>query len=78
MLQVEKRIMRTGDGTHYIHGSDEARSSVTAIGPLHPLNPSYTTKFKAPDAILSTEGLPLFHEKDVLDLDNMKRISSTT
>lgn len=47
IFQVEKRIMRTGDGTHYILGTDEAISSVTAIGPLHPMNPTYTTKFKA-------------------------------
>ncbi|KOB57545.1 Acyl-CoA desaturase BmorQPVE3, partial [Operophtera brumata] len=74
---VEKRIMRTGDGTHYMLGSDEARSSFTAVGPLHPLNPFYTTKFKEPEATLSAEGLPLFHEKDVFDLDSMKRVSST-
>ncbi|KOB71346.1 Acyl-CoA desaturase BmorQPVE1, partial [Operophtera brumata] len=73
---VEKRIMRTGDGTHYKLGSDEARSSFTAIGPLHPLNPLYTTKFKEPEATLSAEGLPLFHEKDVFNLDSMKRVSN--
>ncbi|KOB66242.1 Acyl-CoA desaturase BmorQPVE3, partial [Operophtera brumata] len=71
---VEKRIMRTGDGTHYMLGSDEARSSFTAIGPLHPLNPFYTTKFKEPEATLSAEGLPLFHEKDVFSLDKFSKI----
>ncbi|CAK1579264.1 unnamed protein product [Parnassius mnemosyne] len=43
---VAERIMRTGDGTHHVFGNEEAKAAVTAIGPLHPLNPSYTTKHK--------------------------------
>ncbi|KAJ0177718.1 hypothetical protein K1T71_006591 [Dendrolimus kikuchii] len=62
---VAKRIIRTGDGTHYVLGNDEARAAVTALGPLHPLNPSYNTTLKSPDAILKPEGLPLFHEQDI-------------
>lgn len=74
---MKKRIIRTGDGTHYILGSDEHKSAVTAIGPLHPLNPSYTAKFKAPDAILKSEGLPLYHEKDLLNIENTERSSKS-
>lgn len=74
-MQVEKRIIRTGDGTHEVHGTEELRSAVTAIGPLHPLNPSYTTTFKAPKATLKPEGLPLYHEKDLLNIENTKRVT---
>ncbi|KAJ0177707.1 hypothetical protein K1T71_006580 [Dendrolimus kikuchii] len=63
---VAKRITRTGDGTHYALGNDEARAAVTAVGPLHPLNPSYTSTLKSPDVKLKAEGIPLFHEKDVV------------
>ncbi|XP_072949818.1 acyl-CoA Delta-9 desaturase-like [Epargyreus clarus] len=62
---VERRIFRTGDGTHYALGNDEARSSVTAFGLLHPLNPSYNVDYKPPEATLKDEGLPLYHETDV-------------
>ncbi|KAG6462731.1 hypothetical protein O3G_MSEX013432 [Manduca sexta] len=68
---VKNRIIRTGDGTHYLLGNDECRTAVTALGPLHPLNPSYTTTQEAPDAILKLEGLPLFHEKDFFNADSV-------
>ncbi|XP_059061767.1 acyl-CoA Delta-9 desaturase-like [Achroia grisella] len=62
---VKNRIIRTGDGTHYVLGDEEHRSDVKATGPLHPLNPSYTVTYEDPEASLKLEGLPLFHEKDV-------------
>lgn len=62
--------MRTGDGTHYDLGNDEAKARVTAFGPLHPLNPSYNTKYEAPSADLHDQGLPLFNEKDVINVNN--------
>lgn len=68
--QVQNRIKSSGDGTHYKLGTEEARASVkTSFPPHHPLNPSYTTKFVAPAAILKQEGLPLFHEKDVFNYE---------
>lgn len=61
--------MRTGDGTHHMFGSDEDRSEVTAFGPVHPLNPTYQTMTTPPeDSTLAVEGLPLFHEKDLLSI----------
>lgn len=57
--------MRSGDGTHYQLGNDEAKKEVKASGPLHPLNPTFTVKYKDPEAILKLEGLPLYHEKDI-------------
>ncbi|XP_028026222.1 acyl-CoA desaturase-like [Bombyx mandarina] len=69
---VRNRIVRSGDGTHHVLGNDEAKSAVSAIGPLHPLNPTYNSTLKSPDAILKPEGLPLFHEKDVL-INNLTR-----
>lgn len=59
--------MRTGDGTHYVLGNDQARAAVTAIGLLHPLNPTYSSSLKSPDALLNPQGLPLFHEQDTLN-----------
>ncbi|GBP15048.1 Acyl-CoA desaturase 3 [Eumeta japonica] len=63
---IKNRIHMTGDGTHYEYGNDEARSSVEARGPLHPLNPTYNTTFKAPQPVLKKEGLPLYHETDLV------------
>ncbi|XP_035441200.2 acyl-CoA Delta-9 desaturase-like [Spodoptera frugiperda] len=72
---VTNRIIRTGDGSHYKMGTEEARAAVTAWGPLHPLNPTYNTTLKAPDAILKPEGLPLYHEKDTLNLTVIQKNS---
>lgn len=74
--QVEGRIIRAGDGSHYRLGNQEARAAVTAWGPVHPLNPTYNTTLKAPDAVLKPEGLPLFHEKDLLNHAVSQRNSS--
>nr|XP_021195974.2 acyl-CoA Delta-9 desaturase-like [Helicoverpa armigera] len=74
---VNNRIIRIGDGSHFRLGDEETRAAVTAWGPLHPLNPTYTTTLQPPSAVLKPEGLPLFHEKDVLNLnvtkDNSRR-----
>ncbi|CAK1579265.1 unnamed protein product [Parnassius mnemosyne] len=75
---VAKRIFRTGDGTHYAFGNDEAKAAVTAIGPLHPLNPSYTTKYKAPKATLEDQGLPLFHEMDLINISSKTNNRNST
>lgn len=66
-MQVINRIKRVGDGTHYKYGNVEARKTITAIGILHPLNPSYTTTLKPTKIELKPSGLPLFHETDILD-----------
>ncbi|XP_049870762.1 acyl-CoA Delta-9 desaturase-like [Pectinophora gossypiella] len=66
---VKNRILRSGDGTHYELGNEGARKAVTAVGPLHPLNPSYNVTYLPPDAVLQQEGLPLFHEKDVFKIE---------
>lgn len=58
--QVEKRILRSGDGTHHRLGTGAARAAVTATGPLHPLNPTYTTVNEETLSTLTAEGLPLF------------------
>ncbi|XP_049692880.2 acyl-CoA Delta-9 desaturase [Helicoverpa armigera] len=74
---VLNRIVRTGDGSHYLLGDEETRKAVTAWGPLHPLNPTYNSTLKPPSAVLKPEGLPLFHEKDVLNLKISRRSAST-
>lgn len=76
-FQVANRIVRTGDGSHEKLGNHEARAAVTALGPLHPLNPTYNSTLKSPEAILKPEGLPLFHENDVLNHNTFERIAST-
>ncbi|KAI5631258.1 fatty acid desaturase domain-containing protein [Phthorimaea operculella] len=75
--QVKKRIMRAGDGTHYDLGTDEARACVTALGPLHPLNPTYNVTYPPPSAHLKQEGLPLFHENDVFLSKTITEIKSS-
>ncbi|XP_026744351.1 stearoyl-CoA desaturase 5-like [Trichoplusia ni] len=70
---VANRIIRTGDGTHYELGNEEAKAAVTAFGPLHPLNPTFNTTLEAPAAILKPEGLPLFNEKDLLNINVKQR-----
>ncbi|CAH0399119.1 unnamed protein product [Chilo suppressalis] len=67
---VKNRIKRTGDGSHINLGNDEARAAVKAVGPLHPLNPTYTATYKDPVATLKLQGLPLYHEKDIFDLNS--------
>lgn len=49
---MTNRIIRTGDGSHFDLGNDESRSAVTAVGPLHPLNPTYNSTLPAPNASL--------------------------
>ncbi|XP_047532043.1 acyl-CoA Delta-9 desaturase-like [Vanessa atalanta] len=70
---VARRIIKTGDGTHYALGNEKDRNAVTAIGILHPLNPSYNAVYEAPDAVLEDKGLPLYHENDVIDQNVLKR-----
>ncbi|XP_013193917.2 (11Z)-hexadec-11-enoyl-CoA conjugase-like [Amyelois transitella] len=67
---VINRIIKTGDGTHYELGDEDSKKAVTANGILHPLNPSYNVTYKAPDITLKAEGLPLYHEKDILNQHN--------
>ncbi|CAH2085623.1 unnamed protein product [Euphydryas editha] len=70
---VMRRIRKSGDGTHYLLGNEKDKKSVTAIGLLHPLNPSYNVVYEAPDSMLEDKGLPLFHEQDVIDANLLKR-----
>ncbi|CAG9138792.1 unnamed protein product [Plutella xylostella] len=64
---VKNRIIKTGDGTHYVLGYPENKAAVTtSFGPVHPLNPTYTAVYTAPEVNLKQEGLPLFHEKDIM------------
>ncbi|CAH0723842.1 unnamed protein product, partial [Brenthis ino] len=63
---VSKRILQSGDGTHYRLGNDEAKKAITAIGMLHPLNPTYNMSCKPPNTVLKGKGFPLNHENDAL------------
>ncbi|XP_026330488.1 (11Z)-hexadec-11-enoyl-CoA conjugase-like, partial [Hyposmocoma kahamanoa] len=75
---VNSRISRAGDGTHYKFGNDEAKAAVQVIGPLHPLNPFYNVTYEPPSGVLKQEGLPLYHEKDVFNLENNSLKSRST
>ncbi|XP_013193916.1 acyl-CoA Delta-9 desaturase-like [Amyelois transitella] len=63
---VINRIIKTGDGTHKEFGDEESKKAVKATGILHPLNPTYNVTYKIPEVKHKTEGLPLYHEKDVI------------
>ncbi|OWR48667.1 Desaturase [Danaus plexippus plexippus] len=64
---VQRRIIQTGDGTHYALGNDDDRNAVTCIGYKHPINPTYNVKYQAPTATLGNRGLPLNHQDDYLE-----------
>ncbi|CAH0723840.1 unnamed protein product, partial [Brenthis ino] len=49
---VSRRILQSGDGTHYRLGNDEARKAISAIGILHPLNPTYNMTYKPRNTVL--------------------------
>lgn len=76
-LQVENRILKSGDGTHYSLGNEQSKNAVTAFGILHPLNPSYNVVYEAPAVDLEDKGLPLYHENDVINMNVLKRKSAT-
>lgn len=46
------------------------------VGPVHPMNPFYTTKMKDPEVELKTEGLP-FHDKDLPNIEASKKIQKS-
>ncbi|CAG9787310.1 unnamed protein product [Diatraea saccharalis] len=53
---VKNRIMRTGDGTHYELGNEEAKAAVkVSYPPLHPMNPTYTVTYEDPVISLKVE-----------------------
>ncbi|KAL0881588.1 hypothetical protein ABMA27_001417 [Loxostege sticticalis] len=68
---IRNRIKSSGDGTHFEFGTDEGRSAVKALGPLHPLNPSYTSTLPDPEVTLRIKGLLLYHEKDILNCNSV-------
>ncbi|CAH0723839.1 unnamed protein product, partial [Brenthis ino] len=70
---VVRHILKSGDGTHYRLGNDEAKKAVTAIGILHPLNPSYNVTYKSPNIVLGEKSNPLDHENDVIQINLLKR-----
>ncbi|CAG9579878.1 unnamed protein product [Danaus chrysippus] len=70
---VQRRIIQTGDGTHYALGNDEDRNAVTCIGIKHPINPTYTVKYQDPTVMLAIRGLPLNHQDDYLEPNVLKR-----
>lgn len=75
--QVKRRVIKTGDGTHYALGNEQDRNAVTAIGILHPLNPSYNVVYSPPEAVLEDKGLPLYHENDVFDPSVASRLTGS-
>ncbi|XP_041989114.1 acyl-CoA Delta-9 desaturase-like [Aricia agestis] len=70
---VRRRIQKSGDGTHYDLGNEESKKAVSAIGPLHPLNPTYNVTYEPPNVLIKGEGLPLYHENDVMNANVVKR-----
>ncbi|CAD0200324.1 unnamed protein product [Chrysodeixis includens] len=72
---VSNRIIRTGDGSHFELGNEESRLAVTAIGPLHPLNPTFTSTLPAPKPIPKPENTFLYQENNVLNSKTATRPS---
>jgi hypothetical protein len=62
---VKNRIMRTGDNTHHVFGSEDARKNFTTLWGIwrHPTNPTYNVVYTPPPKTLQDEGYALGEEE---------------
>lgn len=58
---VKGRALRTGDGSHKVHGTDEGRSAFRTLFNLwpHPSNPTYTSLYAPRSKSVDGQGFPL-------------------
>ncbi|XP_063827017.1 acyl-CoA Delta-9 desaturase-like [Ostrinia nubilalis] len=62
---VKNIIKMVGDGTHPSFGTEEGKSLVTAVGPVHPLNPTYRN-IKDPEIIVRVVGSKTIFGEDLV------------
>ncbi|CAK1543945.1 unnamed protein product [Leptosia nina] len=72
---VANRIRKAGDGTYFL-SDEEYETAVRALGPKHPLNPTFNVTYPPPNVTLREEGLPLF-EKDLIENNLTQRKIAT-
>lgn len=58
---IKNRVMRTGDDTHKVYGTDEGRKAIKTLFNLweHPLNPTYNSIYSPKLKIINSEGYAL-------------------
>lgn len=62
---IKNRIMRTGDDTHKVYGSDEGRKAVKTLFNFweHPLNPTYRSIYAPKSKVINSNGYALIPDE---------------
>lgn len=70
---IKNRVMRTGDESHKVYGSDEGRSSFKTLWGIwrHPSNPTYNSIYSPKPKIINEKGYALIpDELSINELDD--------
>lgn len=62
---IKNRVMRTGDDSHKVYGSDEGRRAFTTLFNIwqHPSNPTYNSIYSPKPKIINSEGYALIEDE---------------
>lgn len=62
---IKNRVMRTGDDSHKVYGTDEGRRAFTTLFNIwkHPSNPTYNSIFSPKPKIINSEGYALIEDE---------------
>lgn len=75
---IKNRVMRTGDDSHKVYGTDEGRRAFTTLFNIweHPSNPTYNSIYSPKPKIINSQGYALIPDelsKNELDEDLLSR-----
>lgn len=75
---VKNRVMRTGDNSHQVYGTEEGRNAFTTLFNMwpHPMNPTYNSIYSPKPKIINSEGYALIPDelsKKELDEDLLSK-----
>ncbi|KAG4074343.1 hypothetical protein HA402_008752 [Bradysia odoriphaga] len=75
---VKNRVLRTGDKSHKVYGTDEGRRAITTLFNIwkHPSNPTYNSLFAPKPKIINSSGYALIPDelaKSEMDEDLLSR-----
>lgn len=62
---IKNRVMRTGDNSHKVYGTDEGRRAFTTLFNIwqHPSNPTYNSIYSPKPKIINSEGYALIEDE---------------
>lgn len=62
---IKNRVMRTGDDSHQVYGTDEGRRAFTTLFNIwkHPSNPTYNSIYAPKPKIINSEGYALIEDE---------------